>query len=84
MTLRPIHAGLGASLEDFMANPVQVVDQAGTRAVAIMSNDRVVFYVHPVDCSDLKNANISTGKVTSPDREASQSESKPYQDSFAS
>ena len=60
MLLRPIHANLGASLEDFLANPSEIIGEAGSRTVAIMSQNRVVFYVN---ASDLIGANVINGKT---------------------
>ena len=60
MLLRPIHANLGASLEDFLANPSEIIGEAGSRTVAIMSQNRVVFYVN---ASDLIGANVINAKT---------------------
>ena len=45
MTTRPLLASLCASMDDFLARPLDVLDGAGASAIAILNANRPVFYV---------------------------------------
>jgi integrase len=45
MTVRPLLASLCASLDDFLAKPLDIVDLSGASAVAILDANQPVFYV---------------------------------------
>jgi integrase len=45
MPVRPLFGSLCASLDDFLTQPLSVVDASGTSAVAILDANRPVFYV---------------------------------------
>lgn len=45
MTTRPLLASLCASMDDFLARPLDVLDGAGPSAIAILNANRPVFYV---------------------------------------
>jgi len=45
MTIRPLLASLCASLDDFLAQPLDIVDGSRTSAVAILDANQPVFYV---------------------------------------
>ena len=45
MTIRPLLASLCASLDDFLAKPLDIVDVSGASAVAILDANQPVFYV---------------------------------------
>ena len=65
MSVRPLFGSLCASLDDFLSQPLAIVQDSGVSAVAILDANRPVFYVvSPEAWSDLSNGQKESNPST--------------------
>jgi integrase len=65
MSVRPLFGSLCASLDDFLSQPLAIVQDSGVSAVAILDANRPVFYVvSPEAWTDLSNGHKESNPST--------------------